>query len=203
MTSVFINCPFDAAYQPSHDAIVLSVVACGLEPRSALETGTSAKARMRRIFDALEASELSIHDLSRPFGDPANDNLARFNMPFEFGMAYFLAEISEKLGRDHDWLCLVLESHRHAEYLSDLAGHDLEPHDGSPIEIVPLVLSWLSTRTGVPPIPPGLDPAALIGLLPELDGLLATERARWGGKLPWVRQVAVSRDLIVSRFGSP
>ena len=27
--SVFINCPFDAAYQPLFDAIVLTTVSCG------------------------------------------------------------------------------------------------------------------------------------------------------------------------------
>ena len=98
MTGVFINSPFDDAYQASHDAIVLTVVSFGMEPRSALETGTTAKPRMRRIFEALEQSDFSIHDLSRPFGDPSHDNLARFNMPFEFGMAYQLAEMSAARG---------------------------------------------------------------------------------------------------------
>ena len=200
MTGVFINCPFDDAYQASHDAIVLTVVSCGLEPRSALETGTIAKPRMRRIFEALEESDFSIHDLSRAYGDPFHDHLARFNMPFEFGMAYLLTEIGASRGRDHDWLCLVLDAHRHVEYLSDLAGHDLEAHDGTPGSIIPPLLSWLSTRPGVPAIPPGLVPAALIGLLPELDALLAAERARWGGHLPWDRQVAVSRDLVAARI---
>lgn len=200
MTAVFINCPFDPAYQASHDAIVLTVAACGLEPRGALETGTTSRPRMRRIFEALQASAFSVHDLSRPYGDPSHENLARFNMPFEFGMAYFLAEISSSLGREHDWLCLVLDAHRHAEYLSDLAGHDLEMHDGTPPAIVPPLLSWLSTRPGVPAIPSTLDPAALIRLLPELDGLLAAERGRWGGRLSWERQVAVSRDLVAARI---
>ncbi len=200
MTGVFINCPFDDAYQASHDAIVLTVVSFGMEPRSALETGTTAKPRMRRIFEALEQSDFSIHDLSRPFGDPSHDNLARFNMPFEFGMAYQLAEMSAARGRDHDWMCLVLNTHRHAEYLSDLAGHDLETHDGTPASIIPPLFGWLSTRPRVPATPSTLDPTALSGLLPELDGLLAAERARWGAHLPWARQVAVSRDLVAARI---
>jgi hypothetical protein len=198
--SVFINCPFDAAYQTSHDAIVLTVVSCGLQPRSALETGTTSRPRMRRIFEALAESSFSVHDLSRPYGNPMHCNLARFNMPFEFGMAYLLTEISGLLGREHDWLGLVLETHRPAEYLSDLGGHDLETHQGTPESLIPPLLSWLSTRPGVPAIPPSLDPAAIISLLPELVALMAAERARWGGRLPWDRQVVVARDLIATQL---
>jgi len=178
---VFINCPFDDAYQPSHDAIVLTVVACGLEPRSALESGTTSAPRMRRIYEALAGSRYSIHDLSRPYGDPAHGNLARFNMPFEFGMAFLLTEICTNMDQKHDWLGLVLEAHRHGEYLSDLAGHDLETHQGTPETLIAPVLGWLSTRPDVPSLPPTVDPAALIELLPELDALLAAERLRWGG----------------------
>src|SRR5438132_807305 len=127
---VFINCPFDAGYVKTHDALVLCVVASGLQPRSALESGTVSTNRMQRICIALQESTYSIHDLTRAHGDPAFDNLARFNMPFEFGMAFLFAEVAAHLGGAHEWLGLVPDSYPRAEFLSDLAGYDLESYDG-------------------------------------------------------------------------
>lgn len=84
--SVFINCPFDADYAPLFDAIVFATVCCGFMPRSALESGTVSEPRLARILQALFSSKYSIHDLSRCAGE-GSDNLARFNMPLELGMA--------------------------------------------------------------------------------------------------------------------
>lgn len=195
--SVFINCPFDVAYQPSHDAIVLTVVSTGMQPRSALESGTASKPRMQRIKEGLLASRYSIHDLSRAHGDPDRANLARLNMPFELGMAYLLSDVSDPA---HEWLGLVPEQAHHAEYLSDLAGHDLEAHAGSPSTIIPPVLAWLSTRPTASTLPAGLDPTSLVELLPEFEDLLSAKRQRWDGRLRWGDLVGVARDLIATRF---
>ena len=35
--SVFLNCPFDVAYEACFEALVFSVLACGFHPRCALE----------------------------------------------------------------------------------------------------------------------------------------------------------------------
>jgi hypothetical protein len=197
---VFINCPFDALYKPARNAIVLSVVAMGLEPRSALETGSVSLHRMRRISLALRGSRFSVHDLTRAFGDPADANLARLNMPFEFGMAFFHAESVEGTADEHEWLGLVPASHPRAEFISDLAGYDLESHDGTPDSVVPAVMAWLLTRVGVPPVPATVTPAVIIGLLPEFENLLAAEDLAWIGHTPWVKIVAVARDLVASRL---
>ena len=84
--SVFINCPFDREYAPLFDAIVFATVCCGFMPRSALESGDVAESRLDRITRAIFNSRYSIHDLSRCGGE-GDENLARFNMPLELGMA--------------------------------------------------------------------------------------------------------------------
>src|SRR5579862_2661544 len=84
--SVFINCPFDDEYAALFDAILFATVCCGFIPRSALESGTVAEPRLTRILRALFSSKYSIHDLSRCTGQ-GGDNMARFNMPLELGMA--------------------------------------------------------------------------------------------------------------------
>src|SRR5437762_9507278 len=84
--SVFINCPFDQQFQDLLLAIVFAVAAYGLVPRSARETDGSAEPRFLRILKTLSRSKYSIHDLSRPTGEGV-DNLARFNMPLELGIA--------------------------------------------------------------------------------------------------------------------
>jgi len=155
---------------------------------------------MKRISEALYDSSYSIHDLTRAHGDPATGNLARFNMPFEFGMAFLLAEIASTLGIGHDWIALLPDSHPYGEFISDLAGYDLESHDGTPNSVIPPVLAWLSTRPGVPPLPPAVSPAALIALMPEFERLVESEDLKWAGSLPWARIIGIARDLVASRL---
>lgn len=195
---VFINCPFDDAYQPVHHAIVMTVIACGFEPRSALETETASVPRMQRISQALTDSRYSVHDLTRVYGDPGHDNLARFNMPFEFGMAFQHTESTGGPGVKHDWLVLVPHEHRHAEFISDLAAYDLKAHDGTPKSVIPACMSWLATRPTAPPS--GLNPVTLIDLLPEMQALIAAAMLNWGGHLPWRDLVGVIRDLLAARL---
>lgn len=192
---VFVNCPFDQGYQQCHHAILLCVVACGLEPRSALETGSASTPRMKRISIALQESSYSIHDLTRAHGDPTSSNLARFNMPFEFGMAFLFAD-----GGGHDWLALLPAAHPHGEFISDLAGYDLDVHDGTPEALIPPVLAWLSSRPSVEPLPPSVNPRALIELLPDLAAHIAAQELVWGQYLPWQLRVQVIRDLVASRL---
>lgn len=197
---VFINCPFDDSYRGCHHAILLCVVACGLEPRSALESGTASAPRMKRISTALRASTYSIHDLTRAHGESGTSNLARFNMPFEFGMAFLFAETAMENQGDHDWLALLPEAHPHGEFISDLAGYDLDKHDGSPESVIAPVLAWLSSRPAVGPLPSSVNPAALVDLLPDLHVQLAAAELTWGNRLPWHERVRIVRDIVASRL---
>jgi len=144
-------------------------------------------------------SKYSVHDLTRVYGDPGTA-LARFNMPFEFGMAFFFSHVAPDVGVEHDWLVLVPEAHPHGEFISDLAGYDLEVHDGTPESIIPPVLAWLATRPDEPAIPPYVHPSALVALMPEFETLLEAEQKKWSGKLSWSSRIEIARDLVASRL---
>src|SRR2546421_6737362 len=80
-THVFINAPFDPSYESLFVTLVGALVFLGQEPHCVLEVPEKGEGRLARIFDLMHSCRLSIHDLSR-VGTPA-----RFNMPFELGLA--------------------------------------------------------------------------------------------------------------------
>lgn len=84
-SGVFINCPFDEAYQRLFDAIVFSVHDCGFSARSALEVDDSAQVRIDKIYRIIADCKFGIHDLSRTEPNPET-GLPRFNMPLELGI---------------------------------------------------------------------------------------------------------------------
>jgi hypothetical protein len=195
-SSVFVNCPFDDDFRNCHLAIILTIVACGLTPRSALETGSTSVPRIKRISAALRQSRFSIHDLTRIHADPVT-NVARFNMPFELGMAFQYAEHAGELGTSHDWMGLVLKGHRHHDYLSDLSGFDLMEYDGSPESVVPPVLSWLLTRPDAPVTWLDLDPAHVLSAYSHYLERIADSDRFWGPHRPFVHLVDIAREVCV------
>lgn len=116
-------------------------------------------------------------------------------MPFEFGMAFSFAD-----GGDHDWLALLPAAHPHGEFISDLAGYDVEVHDGTPKAVIPPVLAWLSSRPAVEPLPPTVNPTALMELFPGIETGIAAQELLWGKRLPWHLRIASVRDLVASRL---
>ena len=83
--SVFINCPFDSAYQAFFRAIVFAVYDCGFIPRCALEIQDASQTRIDKIFRIIAECKYGIHDICRTELDSAT-NLPRFNMPLELGI---------------------------------------------------------------------------------------------------------------------
>src|SRR4051794_40371330 len=79
--SVFINAPFDQQYEPLFVTLVGSLVFLGQLPHCVLEVQETGQGRLARIFDLIGRCGMSFHDVSR-VGTPA-----RFNMPFELGLA--------------------------------------------------------------------------------------------------------------------
>jgi hypothetical protein len=150
--SVFINCPFDPDFEEQLHAIVFAIIACGFEPRSALEREYPSEPRIKRIERLLLASKYSIHDLSRCTGE-GDRQLARLNMPLELGMAMGLRLGSESVTNEHDWHVLVLEKYRYSGFISDLDGFDPGVYDGSVPQIIREVIGWLRTRPGAVPEP--------------------------------------------------
>jgi hypothetical protein len=154
--SVFINCPFDQDYQELMLAVVFTVTAHRLLPRSARETEGEPEPRFFRILGTIADSKYSIHDLSRSTGE-GGDNLARFNMPLELGMAAAFRFEREGTSRSHAWVALVPEGYAYQRFISDLAGFDPARHDSSATSIIREVSAWLSTREDVlDPVPSAL-----------------------------------------------
>lgn len=151
-SNVFINCPFDAAYEPIFDALIFAVFDCGFVPRCALEIDDSSQVRIDKIFRIIEDCKFSIHDISRTEPDPST-NLPRFNMPLELGV--FLGAKRFGGGRHGSKSCLILDSerYRYQAFVSDIAGQDIKAHDGSPEKAIRRVRDWLrgaSNRSTIP-----------------------------------------------------
>jgi hypothetical protein len=112
--SVFINVPFDTRYAGLFVTLVSTLVSLGQTPRCVLEVRERGQGRLVRIYELLRTCGVSIHDLSR-VGTPA-----RFNMPFELGLACSLALSGER----HDVVVLDAEPYRLDRTISDYKGRD-------------------------------------------------------------------------------
>lgn len=189
--AVFINCPFDEEFQPIFDALVFSTVCCGFMPRSALETGSVATTRMERIVEAIFSSKYSIHDLSRCRGE-GSEQLARFNMPLELGiaMARRFTDTDENLR--HDWLLLVPEGHQYRKFISDLAGFDPPQHDGSIKSAITKAMVWLATRPDAVRTPTARE---VLGALPEFLAEKSRLSNEWHGDIPWADLVLAALEI--------
>ena len=138
--SVFLNVPFDQSYESLFVALITTLVALGRTPRSVLEVPEQGDGRLARIFQLMRSCPVSIHDLSRA-GKPA-----RFNMPFELGVAVALARIY----RNHDFIMLEAKRHRLQKTLSDLNGIDPGIHNGTVRGVISCILSHLGKPHGNP-----------------------------------------------------
>jgi hypothetical protein len=138
--SVFLNVPFDSGFERLFVSLVAALIAIGRTPRCVLEIPERGQGRLSRIQELIEACRVSIHDLSR-VGTPA-----RFNMPFELGLACSLA----KLRGNHDFIILEKVPYRLDKTLSDIKGRDPLIHKGSPKGVVNCVLEALGSPSGDP-----------------------------------------------------
>jgi hypothetical protein len=145
---VFINCPFDSDYKPIFEATVFSVIACGFRPRCALEIDDSSEVRIDKIFKIIAECKLGIHDISRTELTSAG-GLPRFNMPLELGM--FLAAKRFGSAKQKQKICLILDSmpYRYQQFISDIAGQDIQVHNNSAKEAISVVRNWLRSASGL------------------------------------------------------
>ena len=98
-SDVFVNAPFDPSYEPLFITLIGTLVLLGQRPHSVLEVTEKGDGRLQRTFERIRACRTSIHELSR-VGTPA-----RFNMPFELGLACAL-----KLDHPSTYEVVVLET---------------------------------------------------------------------------------------------
>lgn len=152
--NVFINCPFDPTYKSLFDAMVFAVHDCGFIARCALEEEDASQVRIDKIYNIIAACRYGIHDISRTELDETS-GFPRFNIPLEFGV--FLG--AKKFGVDAQKRkkCLVLdkEPYRYQQFISDIAGQDIQAHHNTSEEIVKRVRNWLRTASGRRTIPSG------------------------------------------------
>ena len=151
--SVFVNCPFDDKFSPLLQAIAFCIVDLGFYPRIAPENSDNSANRLERIVELIRGSKFGIHDLSRCKADAAGE-YARLNMPFELGIDHGCARFGS--GHVTDKAILILEETRYdyQKGLSDIAGWDIEAHEGDYIKAVRIVRNWLVRQAGAEPIGP-------------------------------------------------
>ena len=152
--SVFINCPFDAAYRKLFHAIVFAVHDCGYIARSALEITDASQVRVDKILKIISACRVGIHDISRTELD-RKSKLPRFNMPLELGL--FLGAKRYGSGKQRRKICLVFDRspYRYQKFCSDIAGQDISAHGRNVQRVILGVRDFLRAATKPEVLIPG------------------------------------------------
>ena len=152
--NVFINCPFDPAYKPLFDAMVFTVHDCGFIARCALEEEDASQVRIDKIYVIIADCRYGIHDISRTELDQ-NSGFPRFNMPLELGI--FLGAKKFGVTNQKRKKCLVLDKapYRYQQFISDIAGQDIQAHSNEVETIVKVVRNWLRIASDRQAIPGG------------------------------------------------
>jgi hypothetical protein len=126
-TSVFLNVPYDAAFQGSYLAYISGLVALGLSPKATLAI-PGGITRLDRIFALIKSCRYSLHDLSRVELDLTDPPTPRFNMPMELGMSVAWAKLHPER---HTWFVFESLERRAQKSISDLNGTDCNIHGGT------------------------------------------------------------------------
>lgn len=152
--SIFINCPFDDRYKPILNALVFAVHDCGFTVRCTLEEVCSSEVRISKIYNIISDCKYGIHDISRTDLDK-NTGLPRFNMPLELGIFFGAKEFGVNKHKKKKCLIIDTEMYRYQEYISDIAGQDINAHNNNPYDVIKVVSNWLRNVSGRSSIPGG------------------------------------------------
>jgi hypothetical protein len=107
---VFLNVPFDHAYEPVLVGLVAALMHLGKQPTTILELGDGGVPRLDRLLVQIQSCAFSIHDLSRVESSGAvEDATPRFNMPFELGLAVAIARLDRRRRPPHNFAILESE----------------------------------------------------------------------------------------------
>lgn len=145
--NAFVNCPFDVEYEPILQAILFCLVRFGLTPRIATERSDAGETRIEKIQQLVIASKYSIHDLSRCQSREVDEHY-RLNMPFELGLDFGCRTYGGVQYEAKTILILEEQRYRYQAAISDLAGSDIEAHDGKFETAVRKVRNWLVGQGG-------------------------------------------------------
>jgi hypothetical protein len=125
--SVFLNVPYDQAFEEAYLAYLSGMVSLGLKPKATLAI-PGGVARLDRIFALIQSCRYSLHDLSRVELDTTIPPTPRFNMPMELGMTIAWAKLHPK---SHTWFVFESDARRVQKSMSDLNGTDCNIHGGT------------------------------------------------------------------------
>jgi hypothetical protein len=142
--SVFLNVPYDRQYGPLFVALIAGLVTLGRIPRCALEAQSQGQMRVQQIYGLLESCGSSIHDLSR-VNLSGSQRVPRFNMPFELGIAFGLAQ-----SRGHRIFVFETKAYRLQASLSDMNAFDPQIHGGTRDGILFRILDCFERPAGPP-----------------------------------------------------
>jgi hypothetical protein len=155
--SVFINCPFDEAFEPILQAIMFCVIYLGFSPRIATESNDGGENRLTKIRGLIESSKYSIHDLSRCQATRKGEHF-RLNMPFELGIDFGCRQYYGSGREAKRFLILEEKKYRYQAALSDIAGCDIEAYGSSeqlaPQNAIKRVRNWLVSEAGAEHVGP-------------------------------------------------
>ncbi len=152
--NVFLNCPFDSAYKQLFDALVFAVHDCGFIARCALEEEDASQVRIDKIYNIIANCRYGIHDISRTELDETS-GFPRFNMPLELGVFLGAKKFGTNEQKRKNCLILDKEQYRYQQFISDIAGQDIQAHNNSPEAIVTVVRNWLRNASERETIPSG------------------------------------------------
>jgi hypothetical protein len=157
--SVFLNCPFDAQYEPIFNALLFAVHACGFELRCAKEASGTESVRIEKIIDIIGECEFGIHDLSRV---DTLGTLPRFNMALELGIFMGARAFGGKSHKKKKFYVFEGTPHQYHRIISDISGQDAGCHNNTPEDAVNLIRQWLSDQVSTKPGVPGKDRIMLL-----------------------------------------
>jgi hypothetical protein len=180
--SVFLNIPYDEAFEELYLAYIVGLTQLGLRVNATLAVPNQG--RLDTIIDLIEQSDFSIHDLSRI---ELSHGIPRFNMPVELGLALYRSRIT---GAKHRVFVFESRRYRAQRSTSDVNGIDPQIHGGTPKGLMAALRNIFRQPGDVTTVPEMLTSyRAVKRKLPEL-------RRNAGGKSLF--EAAVFKDLTVA-----
>jgi hypothetical protein len=92
----------------------------------------------------IQSCRLGVHDISRTQLD-AENQLPRFNMPFELGLFVGAARFGVATQKTKMSLILDRERYRFQKFISDIAGQDIAAHKDDADNAIKALRTWLAS----------------------------------------------------------
>lgn len=151
------------------------IVYLGFTPRLAKERVESGEVRFDKIVEMMTAAQYSIHDLSRCIAEKRGEYV-RMNMPFEYGVDVGLRRSGPKKLRGKKFLIFERNQYDLKKALSDIAGQDVEYHEGDFAKIIKQIREFLRVEARISA--PG--PSKIIGEYATFQGWLIAKKLSEG-----------------------